>query len=116
MANGGGVWEKSYDRSYERIAGYGRPDWSLAKEPGYRVGWHEDQKGWWYADTESTYLKSCWKIINSHKYYFNEGGYALTGWQEIDGKWYYFEPRKGHPLECALYTTDQEGVQTPGTF
>mgnify|MGYP001029942349 CR=1 FL=1 len=116
VANGGGVWEKSYDRSYERIAGYGRPDWSLAKEPGYRVGWHEDQKGWWYADTESTYLKSCWKIINSHKYYFNEGGYALTGWQEIDGKWYYFEPRKGHPLECALYTTDQEGVQTPGTF
>ena len=33
VANGGGVWEKSYDRSYERIAGYGRPDWSLAKSP-----------------------------------------------------------------------------------
>ena len=116
VANGGGVWEKSYQLSYDRIAGYGRPDWSLAKEPDFTRGWNQDSNGWWYADTESNYYKNCWQIINKHKYYFNEDGYAMTDWHEIDGKWYYFEPRKGHPLECALYTTDSQGVQAVGDF
>ncbi len=116
VANGGGVWEKSYPLSYGKIAGYGRPAWSLAQTPQYEAGWNHDSNGWWYADTEATYYKSGWKVINGHKYYFNDDGYALTQWHEIDGKWYYFEPRAGHPLECALYTTDEQGVQNVGVF
>ena len=30
--NGGGVARKSYALNYSRIAGYGRPDWTLVKE------------------------------------------------------------------------------------
>ena len=116
IANGGGVREKSYALSDPGIAGYGRPDWWLVESPHYDPGWHHDANGWWYADSGSTYLKSCWQVINGHKYYFNPDGYALTDWQEIDGKWYYFEPRMGHPLECALYVTDTSGVQQPGEF
>lgn len=116
VANGGGVFEKSYARSHSGIAGYGRPDWSLVEEPEYEVGWHHDNNGWWYADSTSTYLKSCWQVINGHKYYFNPDGYAVTDWQQINGSWYYFEPRAGHPLECALYVTDSLGVQEPGEF
>ena len=116
IANGGGICEKVYDLSYSRIAGYGRPDWTLVETPNYIPGWHHDQYGWWYADTDSTYYKSCWQVINGHKYYFNTQGYAVTGWQELDGKWYYFEPRAGHPLECALYVTDVDGVQDVGAF
>ncbi len=116
VANGGGVWEKSYLLTHGAIAGYGRPDWELVDAPEYQTGWNHDQKGWWYADTNATYLKSCWKVIGSHKYYFNKDGYALTNWQELDGKWYYFEPRAGHPLECALYITDGEGAQEVGVF
>ena len=82
----------------------------------YTLGWNHDKNGWWYADTKTTYHKSCWQIINSHKYYFNPDGYAVTGWQEIDSEWYYFEPRAGHDLECALYKTDSDGVQMPGVF
>ena len=116
VPNGGGVWEKSYYMSHGAIAGYGRPDWALADAPKYDIGWNHNEKGWWYADTATTYYQSCWKVINGHKYYFNSDGYALTNWQELDGKWYYFEPRAGHPLECALYTTDAQGVQAIGTF
>lgn len=116
IANGGGVCEKSYPINYSNIDGYGRPDWSLVESPKYEIGWHHDDNGWWYADSESTYHKSIWQIINGHKYYFNQDGYAVTGWQEIDGKWYYFEPRKGHPLECGLYVTDSNGVQNVGEF
>lgn len=32
VANGGAVRDKSYSRSYNKIAGYGRPDWTLVKE------------------------------------------------------------------------------------
>ena len=116
VANGGGVWEKSYPLNHGSIAGYGRPEWALVDFPLYDPGWHHDQNGWWYADTETTYYKSCWQVINGHKYYFNKDGYALTDWQELEGKWYYFEPRAGHPLECALYVTDSQGVQNIGKF
>ena len=82
----------------------------------YTKGWNHDKKGWYFADTKTTYYKSCWQIINNHKYYFNPDGYAVTGWQEIDDKWYYFEPRAGHNLECALYVSDHDGVQYIGAF
>lgn len=116
IANGGGVWEKSYPLSYSQIDGYGRPDWSLVEVPKYKPGWHQDQNGWWYADTTRSYLNCCWKNINGHRYYFNQEGYALTGWQVIDGKKYFFEAIAGHPLECALYVTDSDGAQEIGKF
>lgn len=115
VANGG-VFEKSYALTYSRIAGYGRPDWSLVENPVYEIGWHHDSNGWWYADTDHSYYASCWQTINGHRYYFNKDGYAVTDWQEIGGEWYYFEPRAGHPLECALYVTDSSGAQAPGEF
>ena len=116
IANGGAVCLKEYNLNDSRIDGYGRPDWSLVEAPSYETGWHHDSNGWWYADTEATYYKLCWQIINGHKYYFNQDGYAVTDWQQINGKWYYFEPVAGHPLECALYVTDKDGVQRPGEF
>lgn len=116
VPNGGAVCKKFYLLTNSKIDGYGRPDWSIVDKKKYTIGWNHDSTGWWYADTESTYLKDCWKTINNHKYYFGKDGYALTGWQEIEGKWYYFEPRSGHPLECALYRTDNDGAQDVGTF
>ena len=116
IENGGGVCRKAYSRSYGKILGYGLPDWSIVSQSEYVLGWHHDSNGWWYADTPHTYYKSCWQVINHHKYYFNQDGYALTDWHQIDRKWYYFEPAAGHPLECALYVTDASGVQGPGEF
>lgn len=85
-------------------------------KPIYTLGWNHDKNGWWYADTEQTYYKLEWKLINHHWYYFNPDGYAVTDWQVIDGKDYYFEPRTGYELECALYVTDKDGVQQIGKF
>lgn len=115
IANGGAVREKEYLLTNPAIDGYGRPDWSLVEQK-YEIGWHKDDNGWWYADTTESYYHDCWRDINHHRYYFNADGYALTGWQEINGNWYYFEPRAGHELECALYVTDTNGVQSPGWF
>lgn len=88
----------------------------VTKQTEYTVGWNHDKNGWWYADTKTTCYKSCWRMINGHKYRFNSDDYALTGWQVIEGKWYYFEPRVGHPLECATYVTDSAGAQSIGEY
>ena len=68
VANGGGVHQKCYHKSSSYILGYGHP--AYRQEAKYTVGWHQDNKGWWYADTGNSYVK---------------------GWKEIDGKWYWFD-------------------------
>ncbi len=100
IANGGGVCKKVYPIGYFSIDGYGRPDWSIVDAPTYEVGWNRDDKGWWYADTESTYYKDCWQIINHHWYYLGADGYMLTGWQQIGGKWYYLEESGDYEGAC----------------
>ena len=69
----------------------------------------QDGTGWWYADTKHTYAKKKWMVINRCWYYFNEDGYAVTGYQEIDGEKYFFNPIPGDPKECAMMVTDKEG-------
>lgn len=115
IPNGGGVYCKSYDLSNPRIAGYGRPDWSILVESPkrqvlrYSLGWHQEPEGWWYSPDGLGFYQSVWKCIDHHWYYFDAAGYAATGWKEIDGKRYYFEP-EGEQA-CALYRTDPAGAQ-----
>ena len=112
--NGGQVKRKTRPWNDSSVKGFCYIDYGKSSQ--YTLGWHHDDNGWWYADTELTYYKNCWQTINGHRYYFNPDGYAVTDWQQINGNWYYFEPRAGHPLECALYVTDALGVQGPGEF
>ena len=54
----------------------------------YTIGWHRDSKGWWYANSTTTYYKEQWAKINDKWYLFGMDGYMLTGWQDSmgDGK------------------------------
>lgn len=85
-----------------------REDWTTVAT--YQTGWNRDDTGWWYADTAHTYAKSRWMCINRCWYYFNEKGYAVTGHQKIDSKDFFFCCEAGHPKECALMRTDEEGA------
>ncbi len=113
--NGGQVKIKTRPWNDSSVKGFCYVDYD-DELPEYEIGWHHDRNGWWYADTENSYYKNCWQVINGHKYYFNLDGYALKNWNQIDGKWYYFENTDGHPLECALYVSDKDGAQGPGEF
>lgn len=64
---------------------------SITSSRKYTVGWHKDDRGWWYADTESTYYKSRWAKINGKWYSFDKEGYmASNTWQvEAGGDTYY---------------------------
>ena len=57
------------------------------------MGWQEYPNGWCYKKADGTWATSEWLTINGHKYYFNDGGYAVTGWVQLD-YWYYFTETK----------------------
>lgn len=53
-------------------------------------GWIKDNAGWWYRNADDSYPKSQWLKLDAW-YYFNDNGYAVTGWNLIKNKWYYFD-------------------------
>lgn len=64
---------------------------STATTGKYTVGWHKDSKGWWYADSATTYYKERWAKIKDKWYYFDKEGYMLNNtWKvEAGGDTYY---------------------------
>lgn len=82
------------------------------------TGWHVDSKGRYYNTGTGSYLKSMWAIIDGKYYRFDANGYVYmncwykdsqnncwyylglngemyTGWQFINGSWYYLNPERG---------------------
>lgn len=59
-------------------------------EPSYTPGWHKDEKGWWYAKSDSSYAASEWVKVDNKWYYFNKEGYMVANqWQYENGNAYY---------------------------
>lgn len=90
------LWQ--YSSSYTIAGCAGKFDVSVLKNSGsvtnsrkYKLGWNKDDKGWWYADTETTYYKDRWAKINGEWYSFDKEGYTLSNtWQvEAGGDTYY---------------------------
>lgn len=71
--------------------------------------WVQSSGTWYYRLSEGVNAHG-WKVINHHKYWFDESGKMVKGWHEINGLWYYFQPSGG--LEGALYRSDSNGVQS----
>jgi putative LPXTG-motif protein cell wall anchor domain protein len=68
--------------------------------------WMQDDKGWWYRSYDGTYPKFRWMELaydgQTDWYYFDEQGYMLTGWRNINEKWYYlFEKTGGRAVKGA---------------
>ncbi|MGX7111211.1 hypothetical protein [Gemella cuniculi] len=59
--------------------------------------WQKDNNGWWYRFNDGTYAKGVFVKIKLKTYYFNEKGYMVTGWyfNNSEQKWYYFYPGNG---------------------
>lgn len=64
-----------------------------------KEGWVKNAVGWWYRYKDGSYPADC--VIDLHwskgisKFCFDEKGYMVTGWQKIDGKWYFFDEKSG---------------------
>lgn len=55
----------------------------------YTKGWNRDDKGWWYSPDGNTYYHSGIYQIGNKKCYFDKSGYAVTGWFQVSGDYYY---------------------------
>lgn len=64
-------------------------------------GWVHNHKGWWYKLSDGSYAKGWRKClwskekVNGSWFLFGDDGYMLTGWQKVNGKWYYLDPDTG---------------------
>ena len=54
--------------------------------------WQYDGCGWWYAYDDGGYAVETWEQIDGDWYYFNEWGYMQTGWLQYGPDWYYLNP------------------------
>lgn len=113
VANGGCVAAKSYDIKNSKIAGYGRPDYSLLvqEDETYYEGWIKaaDNKRWWYQFKDGTYAKNDgknngWYVFKNFYYLFDSEGYSLTGKQSIASGTYFLCDEPGDN-ECKLMTS-----------
>lgn len=64
---------------------------SITNSRKYAVGWHCNNKGRWYADTEASYYHDRWAKIDGKWYRFDSNGYALEDQWSVDnnGRCYY---------------------------
>lgn len=85
---------------------------------GMEIGWHIDNNGRFYYQGSGQILRGTWYLIDNSYYRFNDNGYLmvnqwyqdtntklwyylggdgkmLTGWQQLNGTWYYFKPENG---------------------
>ena len=54
--------------------------------------WIQSGNRWWYRHPDGSYTANNWETINNKKYHFDKNGWMQTGWQKIDGIWYYLGP------------------------
>ncbi|MDO4295000.1 MAG: CHAP domain-containing protein [bacterium] len=118
VANGGGVFRKSYSKTDSKILGYGIPDWSLAKT--YTKGFKPAADGvrWWYQNEDGSFCKSGWFWLQEVTrgtwgwYLFDDAGYMLTGYQKgANGRYFFLNPKKDRDEGKCMVTDDQGALQ-----
>ena len=76
-------------------------------------------KEWYYFDEKGNMLTGWYQAENGKKYYLHEisdgtKGHMYRGWNEINGKWYYFDESEGSLVTGTVtpdgYTVDESGV------
>lgn len=134
IENGGGVCQKSYSLTDNKIMGYGRPDYSIV---AHKSGWLEEDGGWrfylgdtgepvrnaWYQDGDKWYwfdgaglmVRNVWYMHKGDWYYLGSDGAMVKGIQDIGGKWYYLDQDGKMATEPITLIPDQDGaLQWPG--
>ena len=112
VANGGGVYRKSYSIYDSYILGYGCP--AYTEKQVYEIGWRENAKGKWYVyDEDGNYYKNQWAWIGDTGYYFDSEGYMMKcKFQFYDGDLYYLG-EDGKPVTSGTLKVGADGKVVP---
>ena len=63
--------------------------------PQGSISWQRDNKGWWIKNSDGSYPRNEWKLVNNSWYFFDSQGYMYTGWLNLSGSWYYLNTDEG---------------------
>ena len=63
---------------------------SLSYPDTVRGSWEQADSGWQFRKEDGTFAVSTWERINGQWYYFKPDTYLAGGWRLVDGQWYYF--------------------------
>nr|DAH47766.1 MAG TPA: endolysin [Caudoviricetes sp.] len=115
-AAGHDIWQ--YSSSYTIPGCSGRFDVNLLENTAllrkkYTLGWHKDSKGWWYADTETTYYADRWAKLGGNWYYFDEKGYMLMDTWKVDSTGTYYLGADGKMMTNRLVGLGADGRLQP---
>lgn len=87
---------------------------SITNSRKYKQGWNKDDRGWWYADSATTYYKSRWAKINGKWYSFDKEGYMRTNsWETDAGGDSYFVGPEGDMLTNMVVGLGADGKLQP---
>ncbi len=114
VANGGGVFEKTYQISDVRIAGFGRPKYDEVSEE-IKLGWIQSGDKWYYRLEAGVNAHGWQRIKNADGktrwYHFTTDGAMDTGIITLNGCTYYL--LESGDLEGACCKTNESGVLLP---
>ena len=105
MQTGWVTWSADGSKSYFDGSGHALTGWQklsgkwyyFRPENGKSVRWSQKIGGHWYYFNGASQMQTGWVTwsADGSKSYFDGSGHALTGWQKLSGKWYYFRPENG---------------------
>lgn len=84
-----------------------------ASEKKYTVGWNKDAKGWWYADSATTYYKDRWQKINGAWYCFDKEGYMMENAWKVEGNDTYYLGSDGKMVTNMVVGLGSDGRLQP---
>lgn len=81
-----------------------------------KLGWEYQLDGtWFYYKSGGIKAKNEWIDDGGQRYHFSSKGVMQTGWQQISGKWYYFDKKNGN-LYVNTTTPDGYPVNESGEY
>ena len=93
---GGGGGSRSGGSSSSRYGGSAaKSSQNSTSMPQGSISWQRDNKGWWIKNSDGSYPRNEWKLVNNSWYFFDSQGYMFTGWLNISGSWYYLNTDEG---------------------
>lgn len=93
---GGGGGSRSGGSSSSRYGGSAaKTSQNSTSMPQGSISWQRDNKGWWIKNSDGSYPRNEWKLVNNSWYFFDSQGYMFTGWLNISGSWYYLNTDEG---------------------
>ena len=81
-----------------------------------RNEWILSGSRWWYRHADGSYTRSGWELIDGKWYYFDGEGWMVTGWQWVGDKCYYLTSSGAMAAEAWIgdYYVDASGAWVPG--